>query len=72
MHNEDDGPLSEYPEAKLRAVNVLRSIICVLTVIIYFIVAFLMYQIGIKQSGRRHDSNSFLTNDADRKKSRED
>ena len=43
-----------------------------MTVIIYLIVAFLMYQIGNKQTRSNHHSDSFVVNKTERQKTKED
>ena len=47
-HDSQDKPLERFPADQLQTVNLLRSMICVITVTIYAIISFLLYQIGVK------------------------
>ena len=61
IYQSDIEPLPSYPASKLTVVNVLRSVTCVMSMTVYMIVSFLMYNIGIKQISSREESVQFAT-----------
>ena len=60
-YQSDIETLPSYPASKLIVVNVLRTTNCVMSVTVYQIVSFLMYNIGVKQISSREESAQFAT-----------